>query len=44
MRCVGRAMMSQFYHSASILGVENSKVRSLTLVLDGKAVWMIWLQ
>ena len=36
-------MMNQWYHSAGILGSELAKVRSLTLVQDGKAVLMVWL-
>lgn len=37
-------MMSQFYHSAGILGTEHRNVRTLVLILDGSAVWMVWLQ
>lgn len=35
--------MLQFYHSASILGTELSKIRTLTLIIDGKAVWFKYL-
>jgi hypothetical protein len=37
-------MMDQFYHSAGILGTEHCRFRTLTLIIEGKAVWMRWLQ
>lgn len=36
--------MSQFHHSGGILPAHSQDVVStLTLIIDGKAVWMKWL-
>lgn len=38
------AMMLQFYHSGGIIPRHNeAQVTTLTLITDGKAVWMKWL-
>ena len=37
-------MMLQFYHSGGIIPRHNeAQVTTLTLITDGKAVWMKWL-